>query len=349
MPQTLTVVHAPIGGAASGTPEVSAAVSEAARVALAGDVVRDSYAVAHAGMLSLVLLHGAGEGDAGAHRAAWDALEAGTDAARALGGAGLGDGLPVDAFTGSLRGTGISVAEVVLTERPSGPVVVLLASGVSLGVLNLPLARAFADPFTTARLVESPSLRRGFIFEVHDLDEPRKRMFAAPAELHDLLAVLAESDRYLLRSIVSAEGGVTAVASSSRRAEVIPGARDDAPVAIVRTGGDAPLVEELLAAFATPQIMVGADGALTSLLPAGIEDDVSPGMPSVVALGFHLAGQRLLPPADLFAGAAFEGTRRKARNVASLLRAQGTFAPRTVRGDEGASGSAGDAERWSER
>lgn len=323
MPQTLTVVHAPIGGAAADHPEVVAAVAEAARQALADGPVTDSRAIVGGGTLSLVALHGAGERDAEVHRALWDALEAGTQAARAVGAPGLGDALPVDAFHGGLRGTGLSHAEVVMTERPSGPMVVLVATQSPVGMLNLPLVKAFANPFTTPRLVTEPSMRRGFNFEVHDLDEPRKRMFAAPADLHDLLRYAAEVDRYVLKSVVTGEGVVVAAASVERRADVLgEDAGDDWPVAIVRTGGDGPTVDELMAAF-RPHIVQ---------FPGGW---VAPTQPRVLA--FHVAGERLLDPVDLFADPSFDG----------LLRAQGPFIPRedAAAGSDGEGGSGG----WTER
>lgn len=324
MPQTLTVVHAPIGGAAADHPEVIAAATEAARQALANGPVTDSRAIVGGGTVSLVALHGAGERDAEVHRALWDALEAGTQAARAIGAPGLGDALPVDAFHGSLRGTGLSHAEIVMTERPSGPVVVLLSTQSPIGTLNLPLAKAFANPFTTPRLVTEPTMRRGFNFEVHDLDEPRKRMFAAPADLHDLLRYAAEVDRYVLKSVVTGEGVVVAAASVERRADVLGGgAGEDWPLAIVRTGGDGPTVDELMAAF-RPHIVQ---------LPGGW---IAPTQPRVLA--FHVAGERLLDPVDLFADPSFDG----------LLRVQGPFTPWAGGGasDESNQGVSG---AWTER
>jgi len=315
MPQTLTVVHAPIGGAAADHPEVVAAVFEAAREALAAGPVTDSRAIVGGGTLSLVALHGAGERDTEVHRAAWAALEAGMRAAKAIGAPGLGGALPVDALHGTLRGTGISNAEIVMTDRPSGPMVVLLASESPAGMLNLPLAQAFANPFTTPRLVTEQSMRRGFNFEVHDLDEPRKRMFSAPTELHDLLAYVAELDRYVLKSIVTAEGVTVAVASAERRADVLGSdAGDDWPVAIVRAGGDGPTVDELMASLRTH---IGRGTRV---------------------LAFHVGGERLLDPIELFADASFDG----------LLRVQGPFARQASDGSTGGD-DRGDASRWSER
>jgi len=327
MPQTLTVVQAPIGGAAADHPEVVAAVTEAAQGALAAGAVADSRAIVGGGTLSLVALHGAGERDAAVHGAAWAALEAGAQAAKGIGAPGLGGGLPVDAFHGTLRGTGLSYAEIVMTDRPSGPIVVLLASESPVGMLNLPLTRAFGNPFTTPRLVTEPGMRRGFNFEVHDLAEPRKRMFSAPTDLHDLLAYVAEVDRYVLKSIVTAEGVTVAAASLERRADVLGLASgEDWPVAIVRAGGDGPTVEELLAAF-RPHIVQ---------LPGGW---VAPTQPRILA--FHVAGERLLDPIDLFADPSFDG----------LLRAQGPFTPRRteVAADDGGVADREDAGWWSER
>ena len=284
MPQTVTLVHAPVGGRAASLPEVERVVEEAARGALGAGIL-DAYASTSGGMLTLVLLHDAGEGDADVHRAAWSALDAGVSAARALGVPGLGQGLPVDAIAGTLRGTGISYAELVLTERPSGPVVALLTSDAALGVLNVPLARAFVDPFNTPGLLEE-RLARGFIFEVHDLDEPRKRMFAAPAELHELLGCLARPGRFALKSIVTAEGAVVAVASAARRSDVIPGAEHDAPVALVRTGDDAPEFDDLVAAF---ESVTATD---------------------VRALAFYPGRDRLLGPVEVVAGVGPRGRDR---------------------------------------
>ena len=334
MPQTLTVAHTPIGGAAAGASEVATAVREASRAALADAALTDSSVLVADGALTVVALHDAGDGNTDVHRVVWNALDAAMSAARAIGAPGLGEGLTVDAFTGSLRGTGLSLAELVMTERPAGPLVVLLGTGASVGVFNLPLARLFADPFATPGLVHEPGLRRGFNFEVHDLDEPRKRMFAAPAELHDLLQTLAEVDRYLLQRVVTAEGGVVSVTSSSRRADVLgSAAHEDAPIAVVRTGGDAPALEDLVRVLRMPQVAWRGDGRLRPVTPR--------------AFALHVAGSRLLEAADLTVGADFEGARGKARNVSGLLAGQGPFAPRRGGTDEGASG--GDPTRWSER
>ncbi len=337
MPQTLTAVHTPIGGSAADTPEVTIAAREAARAALADGALTDSCVLVSDGALTVAALHEAGEGDTDVHRAVWNALDGAMAAARAVGAPGLGDGLTVDAFSGTLRGTGLSLAELVMTERPSGPLVLLLGAGTSVGAFNLPLARLFADPFSTPGLVHAPDLRRGFNFEVHDLQEPRKRMFAAPAEFHDLLRTLAETDRYLLQRVVTAEGSVVAVASSARRADVLgSAATDDSPVAIIRTGGDAPGLEDLLGILRTPQVTRLADGQLGVVTPR--------------AFALHVAGSRILEATDLTAGADFEGTRRKVRNVAGLLRAQGPFSPRAVGARDAVEGaSGGDPKRWSER
>ncbi len=297
MPQTVTLVHAPIGGRAAAVPEVARAVEDAAGRAL-GDAVVDAYVGTGAGMLTLVLLHDAGEGDPDVHRAAWRALDAGASAAKALGAPGLGHGLPVDAIDGTLRGTGISFAELVLTERPGGPVVALLTARASLGALNLPIARAFVDPFASPRLI-TERLRRGFIVEVHDLDEPRKRMFAAPAELYDLLGCLARSERFALRSVVTAEGAVAAVASAARRSDVLgPEATKDAPVALIRTGDDAPDLDELLAAVRA------------SAVPGGVR-----------GLAFHLGRERLLGLVEVLAVAG----EAPADRLAALAREDSTL------------------------
>lgn len=326
MPQTLTVVHAPIGGAAADHPEVVAAVTEAARGALASGPATDSRVITGGGAVSLVVLHGAGERDAEVHRAAWDALEAGTQAARAVGAPGLGDALPVDALDGTLRGTGISYAEIVMTERPNGPMVALLGAESPVGALNLAVAQAFASPFATPRLVTEPTMRRGFNFEVHDLDRPRKRMFPAPAQLYDLLASVAQVDRYVLKSVVTSEGVVVAAASVERRADILGrDAGGDWPVAVVRTGGDSPTVEELIAALgATP----------------------------ARALAFHVAGDRLLDPVDLLAHDSPQGGPQQGWEARGRGAAQPSFVLREGDGDHAGdtdAAAAADLGGWTER
>jgi fructose 1,6-bisphosphatase len=291
MPQTLTVAQALVGGFAGGGPmpeEVVVAARSALARAVEAGVLWDAHAHAHGSMLAVVLSHEAGEGDGDVQRAAWDALAAAADAARDLKLHRAGHGFTVDAFPGTLAGTGVASTELVLAERPSESVVVLLGAGAPAGALNAPLVRAFADPFSTQRLA-TPRMRRGFMFEVHDAAAGRKAMFAAPADLYELAACLAEPGRYAIRRVVTAEGIVAASASAGDPSGA-PGGADaaESPVTLVRAEGDFPAVREVIAAFA--------------------------GLAGVAALEFQVSHGRLVGPSD--GASAGPGGRTAAAEIA---------------------------------
>ncbi|MCK9486819.1 MAG: fructose-1,6-bisphosphatase [Dehalococcoidia bacterium] len=337
MPQTLSVIKAGVGGfvGRSGThPEVIEAAREALALAVQSGLLTDAQAHACGDDLFLVMAHGHGEDHEGVHRTAWETFEACTEVARRLHLYGAGQDVLTDAFAGSVRGTGIGSAELVLTERPSEPVVVFMADKTAVGAFNLPLVRTFADPFTTPGLVMAEPLHQGFAFEVHDLKHHRKVMFTTPEETYDLLAFVGATSQYAVKRIVSrATGEVAAVASTDRVADLAGRyAGNDDPTAIVRCHGAFPTVGEVLEPYTLPQLVVGGlrashHGPWMPVGQEGAGTSRSDGPPRVVALGFQLAEGRLVGPRDLFADAAFEGARRQANEVADYLRRHGPFEP----------------------
>lgn len=58
------------------------------------------------------------------------------------------------------------------------------------------------------------------------------------------------------------------------------------------------------------------------------------GPPRVIALGFQIAGGRLVGPRDLFDDPAFEEARRVSSAIADHLRRQGPFEPHRLPMDE---------------
>lgn len=348
--ETLTLVVAAVGGFVGRTtvhPEVEAA-AVAPLAAASGELLDDACVCTVGDHLALLLSHRSGPDAAAVHALAWEALAAAAAAARALGQHEPGRDLLADTFPGSLRAAGPGVAELALLGRPSEPVVLLLADRAGAGAFNLPLLRAFADPFTTAGLVTEEPLRRGFAFEVHDTAQRRKAMLTAPEELADLIGLAAASDRFLLRRIVTRDTGdvAVAVAADGRRdAGLAPG---DRAAALVRCGGAFPAVGEVTAPFAQPWPVRGPLGGarLGALAPvprtaaaAGPGD----GPPRAVALGFQVAAGRLVGPLDLFADAAFDAARREAAALDALLARGG------VGGGMGSGGASGAVDAAIER
>ncbi len=337
MPQTLSVVKAAVGGFVGHTathPDVVAVARERVAQATQQGALIDGHVEACGGALFLVLSHEHGERAEAVHRLAWEALAEASRVAAGLGQYGAGQDLLADAFSDTLHGAGPAVAEIELVERPSEPVVVFLGSQAAAGAFNLPLYRAFADPSNTAGLVLSDALHEGFSFEVHDTRLAKKVMFLAPEEVYDLLAFIGASSRYAVRRLISRNTGEVAAVAATDELGAIAGreAGGDGAIAIARAHGVFPTVGELIEPFATPHLVGGflRGSHVGPWMPVGLPEATGgrfDGPPRVVALGFQLAGGRLVGPRDLFVDPSFDRARRQAGEIVDYLRAHGPFEP----------------------
>jgi fructose 1,6-bisphosphate aldolase/phosphatase len=192
----------------------------------------------------------------------------------------------------------------------------------------------FADPFNTAGLVISPSMHKGFRFEVLDVKGHKRIMLDAPEELYDLLVFIGAPGHYAVKSVYSRATGEIAAVSSTQRLALIAGeyvGKDD-PVCIVRCQSQFPAVGEILEPFASPHIVEGwmRGSHYGPLMPVALRD-ANPsrfdGPPRVVALGFQLANGRLIGPRDMFDDPAFDEARRMCNVIADYLRRHGPFEP----------------------
>jgi fructose 1,6-bisphosphate aldolase/phosphatase len=235
--------------------------------------------------------------------------------------------------SGNVKGMGPGVAEMDFVERKSEPVIIFMADKTSAGAWNLPLYKMFADPFNTAGLVISPSMHAGFRFEVHDVKGHQRIFFDTPEELYDLLVFIGATGRYMVRAVYTRDGEVGSV-SSTQRLALIAGryvGKDD-PVCIVRSQGNFPAIGEILEPFTTPYIVEGwmRGSHHGPLMPVPVRQATPSrfdGPPRVVALGFQLAGGRLVGPRDMFDDPGFDESRHLCNVIADHLRRHGPFEP----------------------
>jgi fructose 1,6-bisphosphate aldolase/phosphatase len=286
------------------------------------------------------MTHRQGVDNATIHRLAWDVFEACTEVAKRLRLYGAGQDLLADAFSGNVKGMGPGVAEMEFEERQAEPILVFMADKTSAGAWNLPLYKMFADPFNTAGLVIAPPLHAGFRFEVHDVKGHRRIFFDTPAESYDLLVFIGATGRYAVKAVYTRDGEIASVSSTERLA-LIAGkyvGKDD-PVCVVRCQGQFPAVGEALEPFTLPHIVEGwmRGSHYGPLMPVAVHKATPSrfdGPPRVIALGFQLAGGRLIGPRDMFDDPGFDEARRLCNAVADHLRRHGPFEPHRLPMDE---------------
>lgn len=299
--------------------------------------------------LELLMTHTHGENSPQIHGLAWEVFKQVTEnVSKKLKLYAAGQDLLKEAFSGNVKGMGPGVAEMEIDERPSEPFIVFAADKTSPGgAWNLPLYRIFADPMSTAGLVISPQLCKGFTFRVVDVLAGKYIDLKCPPELHELVALIGAHHHYAIERVFSNFDGSVAAVASTTRLSLIAGkyvGKDD-PVLIVRAQHQFPAVGEILAPFATPYIAPGAmrGSHYFPVFPCSLEDarcSYWDGPPRIVALGFQLCNGELVgldgkTPADLFADKAFDEARRRCLEIATYLRTvMGEFEPARLQESE---------------
>ncbi len=305
--------------------------------------------------IHLIMTHDKGEDHPDIHGIAWNAFKEATSVAKKLGLYAAGQDLLSDAFSGNIRGLGPGAAEMTFEERPAEPVVILMADKTEPSAFNLPLARIYADPFTTTGLVIDPRLHDGFIFEVVDVIDHKRIKLSTPEELHDLLTLISDTTRYAIKRIFSKNEkiGIAAVVSTEKL-NITAGryvGKDD-PCAILRAQSGLPAVGEILQPFMFPHLVAGwMRGSHHGPLYPCCVDDSDPtffdGPPRLVAIGFQIKEGRLVgeenpdsspvgehKPIDYFKGSVFDHARRIAAQIAEYMRRHGPFMPEIVPPEE---------------
>src|SRR2546422_5832297 len=104
----------------------------------------------------------------------WDALQLGADKAKELGLYGPGQDLVADAFTGNLRGTGpatVTLPFPLRKDNPSQTVLLSFCDKTEPMAFNYYATGAYLLPrFNTGLVIASSKMKRGYLFEIVDLD-----------------------------------------------------------------------------------------------------------------------------------------------------------------------------------
>lgn len=343
MKVTLSVIKADIGSLV-GHHEVFEECKATARNMLqeAKDkgMLIDFHVTACGDDLQLIMTHEKGVDNPEIHELSWNTFKAAAEVAKQYKLYGAGQDILKEAFSGNVKGLGPGVAEMEIEERPSEPVLVFMADKTEPGAWNYFLYKVFADPFNTAGLVIDPKMHSGFIFEVLDLKEGKAVELSTPEELYDLLALIGQPGRFVIKNVKRKDGLLAAVAST-QRLSLIAGkyvGKDD-PVCIVRAQHGLPAVGEVLEPFANPWLVAGwmRGSHHGPLMPCPVEKAKPSrfdGPPRVICLGFQLCEGRLIGPADMFDDPAFDLARMKANQLADMMRVHGPFEPHRLGEEE---------------
>ncbi len=337
---TLSAIKADIGGS-PGHSQTHERLLKACREHLErnGEIL-DDFHVTHVGDdIQIIMTHQEGEDSEEIHQLAWKAFQAGTKEAEDMKLYGAGQDLLSDAFSGNIKGLGPGIAEIEFTERPSNPVVVFMMDKTEPGAFNLPIYKMFGDPFNTAGLVIDPSMSHGFRFEVMDTKKDKLITLSCPEEMHELLALIGTTGRYVIKNIYPKEDNKNKsnepVASiSTEKLRKIAGeyvGKDD-PVAIVRGQSGLPAMGEILEAFSHPHMVAGwMRGSHNGpMMPVGLDNNACTrfdGPPRVRALGIQISDGKMHGKTDLLGDTAFDQTREKCMEITDYMRRHGPFEP----------------------
>ncbi|MGV8177039.1 MAG: fructose-1,6-bisphosphate aldolase/phosphatase [Candidatus Bilamarchaeaceae archaeon] len=342
MKVTMSIIKADVGGwpgHSSMHPDLMASARESLKAAKSKGLLIDFHVAYCGDDLELIMTHNKGVDSRDVHELAWNTFEKAADVAKGLKLYGAGQDLLADAFSGNIKGMGPGCAEMEFEERKAEPVIAFLMDKTDPGAFNLPIYKMFADPFNTAGLVIDPTAHSGFTFEIWNVYDNKKVKMNCPEELYDMLAVIGNKSRYIVKRVYPRKGNKVpeneaAAVVSTDKLSLIAGeyvGKDD-PVALVRAQSGLPAVGEVLEAFAFPHLVSGwmRGSHVGPMMPVAQEDAVPTrfdGPPRVVALGFQLSNGRLVGPVDMFKDKAYDQTRKQAMKIADYMRRHGPFEP----------------------
>src|SRR5919197_1520881 len=286
--------------------------------------------------IHIIMTHTRGVDDEKIHKLAWDAFTEGTRTAKEQGLYGAGQDLLKDSFSGNVKGMGPGVAEIEMEERPSEVFCIFAADKTEPGAFNFPLWRMFVDARSNSGLLINERLAEGVIFRVMDVMTGKVAELKLWQDKAELEAALMYPGRYVVHSVVSADGADQIVSASTDRLHNIAGTyvgKDD-PIAIVRTQKNFPATEEAGSAFNEPHYVAGNIKGRhhMPLMPVKLNSAASLNysIPIVSCLLFSMHNGKLTGPHDGFGTADWDLQRMRASERAMIMRNQGFIHPATL-------------------
>jgi fructose 1,6-bisphosphate aldolase/phosphatase len=339
---TVSAIKADIGGI-GGHTRPSDKLLETVRnfVARSSKGLLVDYYVGYTGDdIHIIMTHTRGVDDEKIHKMAWDAFTEGTKTAKDEGLYGAGQDLLKDSFSGNVKGMGPGVAEIEMEERPSEVFCIFAADKTEPGAFNLPLWRMFVDARSNTGLLINERLAEGVIFRIMDVMTGKVAELKMWQDKPELEAALMYPGRYVVHSVMSADGADQIVSASTDRLHNIAGTyvgKDD-PIAIVRTQKNFPATEEAGSAFNDPHFVAGNTRGShhMPLMPVKLNSAASLNysIPIVSCLLFSMHNGKLTGPHDGFGTADWDLQRMRASERAMIMRGQGFIHPATLVPDE---------------
>ncbi|AFU57241.1 MAG: fructose-1,6-bisphosphate aldolase/phosphatase [Nitrososphaera sp.] len=290
--------------------------------------------------IHIIMTHTRGVDDEKIHKLAWDAFTEGTKTAKEQGLYGAGQDLLKDSFSGNVKGMGPGVAEIEMEERPSEVFCIFAADKTEPGAFNFPLWRMFVDARSNSGLLINERLAEGVVFRIMDVMTGKVAELKMWQDKAELEAALMYPGRYVVHSVVSADGTDQIVSASTDRLHNIAGTyvgKDD-PIAIVRTQKNFPATEEAGSAFNDPHYVAGNTRGShhMPLMPVKLNSAASLNysIPIVSCLLFSMHNGKLTGPHDGFGTADWDLQRMWAAERAMIMRNQGFIHPATLVPDE---------------
>lgn len=357
MPEKVTVslIKADVGSIAGHSrphPRMMEVAGEALSKAVRDGLLIDYYVTRCGDDMELLMTHRKGENSREVHELAWNAFMSAASEAKKMHLYAAGQDLLTDAFSGNVRGQGPGAAEMEFEERPTEPMLVLMADKCGPAAYSLPVSRIFMDAFTTTGLVIDPRAHQGYDLEIVDVVDHKKVVMSSPAEMYDILALLGDTTRFAVKRVMHRQVGIAAVVSTEKL-NMLAGkyvGKDD-PVMLVRCQSGLPAVGEVLQPFAFPALVAGwmRGSHYGAWYPCGVDQSdpsYHDGPPRVCALGIQISNGRILgseapggkpgehKPVDYFAGREWDYVRNKAMEISIYMRGHGPFMPGIVSPEE---------------
>lgn len=291
----------------------------------------------------LLMTHTKGVDNSDIHELAWNTFIETTKIAKEQGLYGAGQDLLKDSFSGNVKGMGPGSAEMEIEERANEPFVVFAGDKCGPGVFNYPLFEGFANPRHNAGLLLAPSMRAGFTYTIMDVNHTKEDKIIklkVPQDYYDICALLRDTNRYIIESVVENASGLTAAVASTSRLHNIAGkyvGKDD-PVAIVRSQKQFPSTGEILSPWAMAHYSLGDNRGShhVAVMPVKQNSIIShfDGPIVMSAAGYCVQNGKLTESVDLFDQPFWDVIREKATKKTMAIREQGWYTPAMAGMDE---------------